>query len=166
MGVFREQYSTCCIWLGFMLLGLSELITGALRLYYEYSDIYCDVPNPTDYCNYELLVSFGFCVSGLIKFLAFLPKCNDMRCWICIMMLLQIAVLVLSIIGIAGHFTVDGFSDMTTREQMKKLSFADLLFVSSVGSHLTLARLLPILHRALQKYQELRRRYSRLISVI
>lgn len=115
MSVFREQYSTCCIWLGLMLLGVAELITGALRLYYEYSDQKCDVPNPSDYCNYELLVSFGFCVSGIIKFLAFFPKCNTSKCWVCIMMILQFAVLALSILAIIGHFTVDGFSDMTTR---------------------------------------------------
>lgn len=49
------------------------------------------------------------------------------------MMILQFAVLVLSVVAIAGHFTVDGFSDLKERAQLDMLAFADLLFVNSVS---------------------------------
>lgn len=76
MGLFQEQYSTLFIWLGFMLLGLAEFTPGALRFNFLHSDEYCDVPNQTGYCDYEYMISLGFCISGIIKIMAFLPKCN------------------------------------------------------------------------------------------
>ncbi len=137
MGIFGNTTSTCCLWLGLWVLGFAELIFAALRLYYEYSDKYCNVDNPTDYCPYELMISASFAISGLIKILGLAPKAHNSKCWTCTFMILQKVALAISIAAPIGYSMVDGFKDLDTKVQLDQLKWGGLSAVNNVTSHLT-----------------------------
>lgn len=149
MGVFSSPISTCCIWLGFWIVGFAEILFAVLRLNYEYSDLYCNVDNPSDYCPYELMISLGFGVAGILKILGFAPKLASSKCFSCVMMLLHIAVFALAIVAVVGHFLVDGFSDLTTQGKITRLQWGNLLLINSVSYfNDEPVRLLPLFHRS------------------